>query len=130
MDTITIEITPDSEGNLIYKLWAKDIEGAYEANEQEEFVDEGNDNGGACTGNMTDALGMALESAYKMVHDSNSDNAFNPDICPSSLNENLEPATEGETAHKYGEPFTNAVGEKVRECDECGAVDEMEDTIK
>lgn len=36
---------------------------------------------------------------------------FNPDVCPSSLGENDEPITEGETAHKW-----DGV-----ECNECGA---------
>lgn len=35
---------------------------------------------------------------------------FNPDICPSSLNEDGEPITEGETAHKWDE----------NTCAECG----------
>lgn len=41
------------------------------------------------------------------------DYEMDPDVCPSSLNEDGVPATEGETAHKWEGSET--------ECRECGA---------
>jgi hypothetical protein len=52
---------------------------------------------------------------YKPV---NMDNIYNPDICPSSLDEFGEPATPGETAHIWD---TSAFP---TECSECGAIKE------
>ena len=45
----------------------------------------------------------------------NFDNIYNPAICPSSLDENGDPATEGETAHKWDDT------ENPVTCAECGA---------
>lgn len=46
----------------------------------------------------------------------NYDNIYNPDICPSSLDDNGEPTTTGETAHKWDDT-TNPV-----ECAGCGLI--------
>jgi len=48
----------------------------------------------------------------------NLENIYNPAICPSSLNENGEPMTAGETSHRWDEstdPHT---------CAECGTTRE------
>lgn len=42
-------------------------------------------------------------------------NLLDPNICPSSLNEDGEPMTEGETAHRWDETTNTAT------CAECGA---------
>lgn len=44
---------------------------------------------------------------------------LDPNVCPSSLDENDEPRTEGETAHRWDES-TDPV-----ECAECGALKEV-----
>lgn len=76
-----------------------------------------NDNVGKCGhakcagGNGCFEVGKPMQP-YTPV---NMDNIYNPDICPSSLDEFGEPMTEGETAHKWDEttdPIT---------CSECGA---------
>lgn len=110
MESLTIEITLSTEGGYIYKVWPKGVAEAAIADDEDQ--DEGNDNGGMCTGNMGDAIGMAAEAALTVVRAHFSDNAFNPDVCPSSLDENGEPSTDGETAHKRDTPTS--------ECNECG----------
>lgn len=53
------------------------------------------------------------------------DYLLDPNVCPASLDENDEPMNPNETAHKWGAAFKNFKNEKVRECDECGAIDEL-----
>lgn len=114
MDKITIEIAPDSEGNYIYKrnyiykLWMRDLEGAFNASD--ENPDEGNDNGGVCTGTLSDAVGMAQEAALEMVRHANADNIMNPALCPGGLNEYGEIAVD-DAEHKWDG----------KSCGECGA---------
>lgn len=120
--TITIRIYPTEQGGYMYDV--------YESDAVDEDIED-SDDGGQCTGTYANALEMANDAALKIIRNHFSDNAFNPEICPSSLDENSEPAIDNgdgtyETAHKYGELFTNALGEKVRECDECGAIDELD----
>lgn len=129
MEAITVQIFLRSDGDYDYQVWPCDLETA--AERSEEGSDEGADNGGVCTGGMGDAVGMAAEAALAVVRNHFSDNAFNNEVCPSSLDENgepnvIQPDGETETAHKYGEPFKNHAGEQVRECDECGAIDELD----
>lgn len=113
MPALTIEISLSTEGGYIYKVWAGNLTEAYVA--EDTLSDEGDDNGGLCTGNMGDAVGMAAEAALTVVRAHFSDNVFNNDVCPSSLDENGEPSTDGETDHKWYE----AEGELL--CSECGA---------
>lgn len=127
MESLTIEITLSTEGGYMYKVWPKSVDEIGDADG--EYDEEGDDNGGLCTGNMGDAIGMATESALAVVRAHFSDNVWNNDICSSSLDENGEPATDGETAHKWSEPYKNHAGETVRECNECGAVDEYDGTF-
>jgi DNA-directed RNA polymerase subunit RPC12/RpoP len=47
-----------------------------------------------------------------------------PDVCPSSLNEDGVPAQEGQTDHIWY-LTTNFAGENIQECSECGAVHEL-----
>lgn len=112
MESLTIEISLDSEGGYDYKVWPKSVDEIAEGDG--EYDDEGNDNGGVCTGNMGDALDMAKDAALAVVRNHFSDNVWNNDVCPSSLDENGEPATDGETAHKRDNPKA--------ECNECGAM--------
>jgi hypothetical protein len=109
MESLTIEVTLNSEGGYTYKVWPRGLE---EIVNTDDADDEGNDNGGLCTGNMGDAVEMATEAALSVVRAHFSDNVWNNDVCPSSLDENGEPMTDGETAHKTTDG---------RECDECGA---------
>ncbi len=84
-----------------------------------------NDNVGKC-GHAKCAGGVlcyekgAPMSAYKPV---NMDNIYNPDICPSSLDEYGEPMTEGETAHQWHKDDDDTA-ESVFRCSECGAIKE------
>jgi len=111
MESLTIEITLSTEGGYLYKVWDRDVHGASEADDED--PDEGNDNGGLCTGNMGDAIGMAADAALAVVRNHFSDNCFNNDVCPSSLDENGEPMTDGETDHVRETPKSD--------CSECGA---------
>lgn len=121
MESLTIEITLSTEGGYTYKVWAKDVAGAAEADEEDQ--DEGNDNGGLCTGNMGDTIGMASEAALTVVRAHFSDNVWNTEICPSSLDENGEPATDGETAHKWAPQLSSEDYSKPTiMCEECGAI--------
>ena len=120
MESLTIEITLSTEGGYIYKVWPKGVAEAAQA--EEDGTDEGDDNGGLCTGNMGDAVGMAAEAALTVVRAHFSDNAFNNDVCPSSLDENGEPMTGGETAHKWSPQLSSEdYAKPVIMCDECGA---------
>lgn len=77
-----------------------------EVAEQEEELEE-----------RQEAIYNALLDAYEHK-DTNMDNIYNPEICPSSLDEYGEPMTEGETAHKWDE------SENPITCAECGAAKE------
>lgn len=65
MESLTIEISLSTEGGYIYKVWPKSVSEA--AEEEEEGTYEGDANGGLCTGNMGDALGMAAEAALTVA---------------------------------------------------------------
>ena len=54
------------------------------------------------------------ENTIKQPRETNMENIYNPDICPSSLDEFGEPMTEGETAHKWDETTSPVT------CSECG----------
>lgn len=115
MDSITVQIFLRSDGDYDYQVWPHDLEAS--AMLSEEGSDEGADNGGVCTGNMGDAIGMAAEAALTVARAHFIDNVFNPEVCPSSLDENGEPMGE-ETAHKFDKDTD--------ECNECGAFKSLE----
>lgn len=107
MESITIRIsaTDQDEGGYMFDVW-----------EGDQISDEApmdSDEGGQCTSTMANALDMAKDAALVLVRAHFSDNVFNNDICPSSLDENGEPMTLNETAHKWD--TSTAM------CSECGA---------
>jgi hypothetical protein len=111
MEALTIRIFLRSDGDYDYQVWPCDLDEAQSL--ENEGDDTGADNGGVCTGNMGEAVEMASDAAMAVVRAHFSDNCFNPDVCPSSLDENGEPITDGETDHVRETPTS--------ECNECGA---------
>lgn len=120
MEALTIEITLTGDGEYQYKVWPTSIEHA--ATLEESGDSTGDDNGGVCTGNMGDALGMAHDAALSVVRAHFYPNVFNADVCPSSLDENGEPLNtyddEGEIDGIKGTEHKSTDG---KTCDECGA---------
>lgn len=62
---------------------------------------------------------------------------LNPEVCPSSLNENDEPSTPGETAHKWDEETglcnecgTQGTPNMIKHICECGNEHEIQDGFK
>lgn len=101
---ITIRITEATEGGYMYDI--------YDGNAVDDELAGDTYDGGQCTTTIGNALGMANEAALKMIRENFSDNTFNNDICPGSLDENGEPMDADETAHKFDDEGV---------CSECGA---------
>lgn len=110
----------------------------YESDAVDEDIED-SDDGGQCTGTYANALEMANEAALKIIRNHFSDNAFNPEICPSSLDENGEPHIEKEngefeTSHKWSEvPCADDESDECKGtrkvCDECGQERDCDDGI-
>lgn len=121
MDAMTIRIFLRSDGDYDIQVWPCDLDQAQQL--ENEGDDTGADNGGVCTGNMYQALEMAQDFALRVGRIHFSDNVFNVDVCPSSLDELGEPSTRGETAHKWSPQLSSDdYNNPVIACDECGAV--------
>lgn len=121
MDALTIRIFLRSDGDYDYQIWPCDLDEAQQL--ENEGDSTGEDNGGVCTGNMGDAVEMAKDAAMAVVRNHFSDNCFNNQVCPSSLDENGEPMNKyhEENGERVDTVETDHKTTDGKTCDECGA---------
>lgn len=68
MESLTINVFLRADGDYDYQVWPCDLDEASERNDN--GSDEGADNGGVCTGSLSDAVGMAADAARELIKQS------------------------------------------------------------